>query len=36
MKYIPLSSERNCKNNGKYSAIVDDELYDDLERVGKH
>ena len=30
MKEIPLSSKNEVNNNGKYSATVDDDLYDDL------
>ena len=32
MKKIFLSSKNKTDNNGKYSAIVDDELYDELSK----
>jgi hypothetical protein len=32
MKEIPLSCTRNCKNKGKYVAIVDDEDFDYLNQ----
>ena len=32
MKYIPLAAKRKCKNSGKYFALVDDELFDKLNK----
>lgn len=32
MKKIPLAAKRKCKNSGKSFALVDDELYDELNK----
>ena len=32
MKIIPLAAKRKCKHSGKYFAIVDDELFDELNK----
>ena len=32
MKKIPLAAKRKCKHSGKYFALVDDELFDELNK----
>ena len=32
MKYISLSARRKCKHSGKYFAIIDDDIFDELSK----